>query len=168
MKKELDKPVIDWYNIDRNQGTTGAVSDKPWSKIMKEFKNIDIAISYTKHSKNAEVSVRRKAEVSFGADTAFSGIEGFLEDFKKVIQGYKYCVNNGIRCEVYLSSAIYDHPGSGELKSRSFNGWQFEGVPSCEDEGLYLSPDVRYTSECHDIYIDFSKPLLSQLAEAHI
>lgn len=137
---------------------------------MKEFKSIGIRINYQQTSKNVEVTVDRKAEMDFGTETTFSQVEGFLKDFHKVIQSYKHCVKNGIFCKVYLSSAVYEMPGdAGTLHSRSFNGWQYEGVPMDGDaEGLYLSPDTRYTNEEHDIYIDLSKPLLSQLAEAHI
>jgi len=71
---------------------------------------------------------------------------------------------------VYLSSAVYDWiDGPERLETRSFNGWQFEGVPMDGDiEGLYLSPDLRYTKPEYDIYIDLSRPLLSQLAETHV
>ncbi len=136
----------------------------------KEFKSIDIEITYEAVSKNTKVTVERKASVNFGAETTFAQIAGFLEDVKKVIQGYKYCVRNECFCKVYLSSAVYDRiDGPGSLKSRTFNGWKFEGVPMGGDgEGLYLSPDLQYTPEEYDIYIDFSKSLLSQLSEAHI
>ena len=136
----------------------------------KEFKSIGIEISYTSHSKNTEVTVHRKADISFGTETTFARIEGFLEDFKKIVQCYKYCAKNAVFCKVYLSCAVYDMPDSIEtLKSRSFICWQFEGVPQDGDaDGMYLSPDPRYTSQEHDIYIDFSESLLSQLAAAHI
>ena len=136
----------------------------------KEFKSVEIEIRYEVARKNGKVTVERNARVDLGVETGFAQISGFLEDAKKVIQGYKYCVKNGVFCKVYLSSAIYDRiDGPGSLTTRTFNGWQFEGVPMDGDiEGLYLSPDLQYTPEEHDVYIDFSKTLLSQLAEAHI
>lgn len=136
----------------------------------KEFKSIQIEVTYKVIGKNTEVAVDRKAQVDFGVETSFAQIADFLEDAKKVIQGYKYCVKNGIFCTVYLSRAIYDRvDGPERLKSRCFNGWKFEGVPMAGDlDGLYLSPDLQYTPEEHDIYIDFSKSLLSQFAEARI
>lgn len=136
----------------------------------KEFKSIEIDIRYKVLRKNAEVTVERKAQVHFGTETDFAQISEFLEDAKKVIQCYKYCVKNGVFCRVYLSSAIYDRVDSPErLKSRSFNGWKYEDIPDEGDmNGLYLSPDPMYTDEEHDVYIDLSKSLLSQLAEAHI
>lgn len=135
----------------------------------KEYKSVHIRISYTKYSRNSEVSVTRKAGVTFGTETTFAQIEGFLGDFKKVVQGYKYCAKNGSFCEVYLSVSTYTGgDAASQLKQLSFNGWKFEGTPDYECEGLYLSPDTQYTSEEHDIWIDFSEPLLSQLAEANI
>ena len=136
----------------------------------KEFKSIEIDITYKTISKNVEVTVARKAQVHFGTETDFAQIEGFLKDAKKVFQGFKHCVKNSIFCRVYLSSAVYDRvDGPERLKSRSFNGWCFEDIPDVGDmEGLYLSPDPMYTDEEHDVYIDLSKSLLSQLAEAHI
>lgn len=138
--------------------------------MSKEFKCVEIDISYKKIGKNVEVAVERKASINFGVETTFADMNGFLDDVKKVIQGYKYCVKNGVFCRVYLSSAVYERVDGPEyLKSQSFNGWRFEGVPEDGDaEGLYLSPDPKYTNEEHDIYIDLFKPLLSQLAEAHI
>lgn len=143
-----------------------------WQKgnIMKEFKSINIEISYTKWSRNTEVSVTRKASVDFGTETTFAAIEGFLEDVKKVIQGYRFCAKNGLYCKVYLSSSVYGCGNKAEdLKQHSFDGWKFEGNPMDGDtDGLYLSPDLQYTPAEHDIYIDFSESLLSQLAGAHI
>lgn len=137
---------------------------------MREFKSVVIEISYTAFGKNAKITVERKADIDFGTETNFDQIAKFLEDAKKVIQGYKYCVKNGVFCRVYLSSAVYEEvEGSEGSKSRCYNGWKFEGNPMDGDaDGLYLSPDLRYTREEHDIYIDFSEPLLSQLAGAHI
>lgn len=136
----------------------------------KEYKHVEMELSYKVYRKNVKVTVERKAGVEFGAETDFAQIAEFLKDVKKVIQGFKYCAKNGVFCKVYLSSAIYDVvDGPESLKSRSFNGWQFEDVPMSGDgEGMYLSPDTRYTVESHDIWIDFAQPLLGQLAQAHI
>lgn len=134
-----------------------------------DFKSVKIRISYTKDSRNSEVSVTRKAGVTFGTETTFAQIEGFLEDFKKVIQGYKYCAKNRIFCEVYLSVSTHNGgDGTSQPQQHSFNGWKFEETPDYECEGMYLRPDFRYTSEEHDIWIDFSESLLSQLSEANI
>lgn len=134
----------------------------------KEFKSVDIEIFYENVRKNMKVNVQRSARVNFGTETSFAQVEEFLEEFQKVIQCLKYCVRNAVFCKVYLSSAVYERSGTADtLKSISFNGWKFEGIPS-EVDGMYLSPDLQYTSEEHDIWIDFTQPLLSQLAEAHI
>lgn len=135
----------------------------------KEYKSVSIRISYTKFGRNTEVSVTRKADVKFGTETTFAQIADFLEDFKKVIQGFKYCAKNGSFCKVYLSVSTYTGGDeASQLKQHSFNGWKFEDTPDYECEGLYLSPDTQYTSEDHDIWIDFSEPLISQLSEAGI
>ena len=137
--------------------------------MRKEFKSISIEMSYTKTMRNCQVEVTRKAELELSTETTFTAISHFLEDFKKVLQGYKHCMKAATYCNVYLSVGQYDKTESIDTMTQtSFDGWKFEGVPSCDDEGLYLSPDERYTNECHDIYLDFGEPLLEQLAQAHI
>lgn len=135
---------------------------------MKEMKNISCEISYEVSTENRVVRVLQKAHLCFGTETQFHALQKFLRDMDMVIQEYKKCAENIIPCNVYLSVATYYKPEDRDLETQSFDGWHFEGVPSSDDEGLYLSPDVRYTNETHDIYIDFSKPLIDQLAEAHI
>lgn len=137
--------------------------------MRNEFKSIEITITYTKTNRNTEVEVKHKAELEYSLETRFSSIERFLEDFKKVLNGYKHCMKNATYCQVYLSVATYDHAqGPATLQQTSFDGWKFEDVPSVDDEGLYLSPDVRYTNEQHDMFIAFAEPILSQLAQASI
>ena len=137
--------------------------------MRNEFKTIEITITYTKTNHNTEVEVKHKAELEYSLETTFASIERFLEDFKKVLNGYKHCMKNATYCQVYLSVATYDHAQSYEsLHQTSFDGWKFEDVPSVDDEGLYLAPDVRYTNEQHDMFIAFAEPILSQLAQASI
>ena len=76
-------------------------------------------------------------------------------------------MKDGLSCTVELSVATYER--AEELKTLSYDRWVFEDVPSEGNiDGLYLSPDVRYTPQEHDIYIDLNEDLLSQLAQAHI
>lgn len=170
-RKDVDIYLYICYNMGTNKERIPGRGYRRKGYIMnREFKSINIEISYETRSKNAKITVERKAQVDFGTETNFEQIAKFLEDAKKVVQGYKYCAKSGTFCKVYLSSVIYDcGEGLERLKSRSFNGWKFEGNPMDGDaDGLYLSADLRYTPEEHDIYIDFSEPLLSQLAGAHI
>ena len=137
--------------------------------MRNEFKVIEISISYAENKGNTRVDVCRKAELEYSLETKFAAIERFLEDFQSVLCSYKHCMKASTYCKVYLSIATYDHAQSPTtLHQTSFDGWKFEDVPSVDDEGLYLSPDVRYTDEQHDIYIAFAEPILNQLAQASI
>lgn len=137
--------------------------------MRNEFKSIEISIEYTKTKRNCQVDVKQKAEVEFGINTVFASVEHFLRDFNKVLNGYKHCAESNTYCKVYLSVATYDQAGNYKtMKQTSFRGWYFDGVPSMDDEGLYLSPDTKYTEESHDIYIVFAESLLKQLAQANI
>ena len=137
--------------------------------MRNEFKSIEITISYTKTKRNTQVEVRHNAELEYSLETTFAAIERFLEDFKTVLSGYKHCMKTTTYCKVYLSVATYDQAQSPvTLHQTGFDGWKFEDVPCVDDEGLYLSPDVRYTNEQHDMYIAFAEPILSQLAQASV
>lgn len=137
--------------------------------MRKEFKHISVDMTYTKTMQNGKVDVTHTAELECSVETTFNAISHFLEDFKKVLQGYKHCMKTATYCKVCLSVGQYDKAESVDtLTQTAFDSWTFEGVPSCDDEGLYLSPDVRYTDECHDIYLAFDESLLEQLAQARI
>ena len=137
--------------------------------MRKEFKSIEMSISYTKSSRNCKMDVTQKAEIKFSIETMFSSIERFVEDVKKIIIAYKYCAQSGTYCRIYLSASQYENAESHEtLKQKLFNSWYFDGVPSVDDEGIYLSPDLKYTDETKDIYISYNDSLLTQLAQANI
>lgn len=137
--------------------------------MRNEFKSIEITITYTKTNRNTKVNVSLTAALEYSLETKFADIERFLEDFKKVLNGYKHCMKTATYCAVYLSIATYDQAQHyTTMQQNSFDGWKFEDVPSVDDEGLYLSPDVRYTNEQHDMFITFAEPILSQLAQANI
>lgn len=137
--------------------------------MRNEFKVIELSISYTESKGNTKVDVCRKAELEYSLETTFAGIAHFLEDFQSVLNSYKHCMKAATYCKIYLSIATYDQARSPlTLHQTGFDGWKFEGVPCANDEGLYLTPDVRYTNEQHDIYIAFAEPILDQLAQASI
>lgn len=137
--------------------------------MRNEFKAIEISIEYTNTKRNCQADIKQKAEVEFGVNTVFASIERFMDDFNKVLSAYKHCAESNTYCKVYLSVAAYDQAGNYQTtRQNSFRGWFFEGTPNADDEGLYLSPDIKYTEESHDIYIAFDKSLLNQLAQANI
>ena len=137
--------------------------------MRNEFKIIELSISYTESKGNAKVDVCRKAELELSTETTFAGISQFQKDIQSVLNSYKHCMKAATYCKVYLSIATYDQAQNPTtLHQTSFDGWKFEDVPSVDDEGLYLSPDVRYTNEQHDIYIAFAEPIIDQLAQASI
>ena len=137
--------------------------------MRSEFKVIEISIAYAESKGNTKVDICRKAELELSTETTFAGIANFQKDFLSVLNSYKHCMKAATYCKVYLSIASYEQAQSPTtLHQTGFDGWKFEGVPSIDDEGLYLSPDVRYTDEQHDIYIAFAEPTLDQLAQSHI
>lgn len=137
--------------------------------MRNEFKAIEISIEYTKTKRNCQVDIKQKAEVEFGINTSFASIERFIDDFNNVLSAYKHCAGSSTYCKVYLSVATYDQAGNYKtMRQNSFKGWYFNGIPSADDEGLYLSPDIKYTEESHDIYIAFDQSLMNQLAQANI
>lgn len=137
--------------------------------MRNEFKVIELSIFYSESRRNTKVDVYRKAELEYSLETKFAAIEQFLTDFQSVLNSYKHCMKAATYCKVYLSVATYDHAQEHTtLHQTGFDGWEFEGVPNVDDEGLYLTPDVHYTNEQHDIYIAFAEPILNQLAQASI
>lgn len=137
--------------------------------MRNECKVIDISIAYTESKGNTKVDVCRRAELELSKETTFADIARFQKDFLSVLNSYKHCMKAATYCKVYLSGASYEQAQNPTtLHQIGFDGWKFEGVPSIDDEGLYLSPDVRYTDEQHDIYIAFAEPTLERLAQASI
>lgn len=134
--------------------------------MRSECKVVVLRISYEKHEKNCTVTVARGASVDFGMVTTFEDVADFLQDWKKCMAGYRYCLKNSLWFKADLSVGLWERQ-NGELVQCGYDRWQFDGIPE-DAEGLHLNPDERYTDECHDIYIDFAEPLLEQLAEANI
>lgn len=139
--------------------------------MRNEFKQIAITIGFTKAKRNTEIKVTRCAELEYSIETTFESIERFLEDFKKVLKMYKNCAKEGTFCSVYLSVSTFQVTRNSEfITQTNFDGWKYEGNPNldADENGLYLSPDLKYTEAERDIFIDFSESIISQLAQAHI
>ena len=129
---------------------------------MEEYKAVGMTIEYSYRNSKSQVLIKHEANIYFGSGTPFSDISEFLHDVNRILTAYKACIKNCIYCKVNLDA--YRAP---DVNLDCFDAWSFEGIPE-DKEGLYLSPDTRYTDMAHDIYIDFSQLLLEQLAEAHI
>lgn len=138
------------------------------SKMANKVKCVSFEIRYTQSNNSCEVKIRKTAKLELGATTTFASIAAFLADWEKCMASYRHCSKKSIFCEAYLSVGIYATQIDGQFTSESFNGWEFADIPEYECDGFYLQPDVRYTNEEHDIWINFSLPLLDQLAEAKI
>lgn len=129
-----------------------------------EFRHIEACINYSVVGRNTKSDFLTTATLELGIETKFSDIQRFLGDLKDILNVHKACANNGTYCHVYVSDAVYSCAQNPEtMHNESFDGWKFDGIPSLEDEGLYLSPDTRYTEETRDMYIAYDLPLLDQL-----
>ena len=140
---------------------------------MSKTKNISLSIKYDWNNKHLIGHAEKYADLDFDVETTFSDVNEFMEDCKEIVKIYKKCAKNGTFCSVYLSCSEYEiTPDPDTLvpipESKKFNGWLFEDIPDADCEGLYLSPDLKYTPKEKDIYIEFKKPLIQQLAEAGI
>lgn len=130
-----------------------------------EIQVIKITLDYRRIAHCSEVHVfntHREAKMEYSLETKSTDIEHFLEDFGKVVEGYKFCAKHTIACRVCLFVTTYD-----QGREIGFDDWYFNGVPSIDDEGLRLSFDALHANGL-DIYIAFAEPILSQLEQANV
>ena len=127
-----------------------------------EFRHIEACINYSIVGRNTKSDFLTTAALELSVETKFSDIQRFLGDLKDILNVHKACASNGTYCHVYLSDSIYEQDNE-TVHSKSFDAWKFDGIPSLDDEGLYLSPDTKYTEETRDMYISYDLPLLDQL-----
>ena len=121
---------------------------------MKYYK---MTLSYQTTKKGLTVDVTRSAVLRCG-DTYFtlSDIATFLDDIKKIKNDIKRLAKDGQTIEVELTVSEYKRNDTTKmLDSVNFDRWTYYGI--AYNDGIHLDADVRYTTESHDIWIDFEK-----------
>lgn len=142
-------------------------------------KTYSMELKYTHRFNSGEAEVKKTAKLSC-EDMTFNSIIQFQKDLDKIHRQIKRLLSNDINDYFELSfyvselEEVPEHLDENGFKScfRSigFNEWDYKGYGYDEgiQEGFYLNPDERYTSENKAIYISLLKEdgkLFEQLAE---
>ena len=138
---------------------------------MAKFKVYDVDFSTVKASSKGTVTTNLSAKLDLDCDfnesCMLSNIADFRDDFRKIMREAQKATRDDRWFSVQVTVATYDRTGSGPeaFKSVEFYAWCFGGYNSIDSDGVYLSPDVRYTDRSHDMYIEFKGDPFRQLAD---
>ena len=118
-----------------------------------------LTLNYTQRKRAERHDVMRNAVLNAG-DTYFtlSDIADFLDDVRKIYADVKRLAKLCETVDIELTVAEYKRHGSGvhsNLSQENFDRWTYYGT--AENDGIHLDADTRYTTETHDIWMDFAK-----------
>lgn len=123
---------------------------------MKEY---EIGLTTTGSGKTNQFSVTLKLE----DDTDMSDIINFVEGLRMIYDEAIKATKRGDYIDFTVMREVYDLSQweiTHRVKITSFDVWNFKGYNESV-EGIYLSPDTRYTDANHDLWL--TKDILHDL-----
>ena len=117
------------------------------------MKSLDFSLEYTKYTKSGKREIKLEKSVHIDDDTTFSDVSEWLAALKSAVAEAMRVTKSGNTFFFSLSRGTYDNWHSDKpLVQKSFDCWNTCGTTQ-DDEGVYLSPDTRYTEEHWDLYL---------------
>lgn len=124
------------------------------------MKAYDIRIKTTGEKKGSRIIREESAKITIYDKAplkdswSLSDIVEFVDGIKKVYSEAMKATKRGDFIEFEVTSSTYDETDDNRerLIQKTFDRWFFEGYND-DPDGIYLSPDVRYTNENHDLYL---------------
>ena len=132
---------------------------------MSNVKSYNFEIKAEKKTKNGKTTIERTANYQICGNDLDNFCLESLADFLDCLQGianvYKRCIREELWCEIELSVAEYNVTGNDYWIQTKYDRWTYMGYPANDDGfrtddntiNIYLSPDIKYTDEHHDILI---------------
>lgn len=116
------------------------------------------------YGSSAVENFSRRATLSLSPTTTLANIVAFEEDFKAILDAFKYCADTGKKCSI-----IFHENNNYNTGLMLRNAWRYEGVPDYNATEIYI-PKVedQNVAERKDISVYFNLPIMSQLANAGI
>lgn len=118
------------------------------------MKYYEMTLNYDVMKKGIKVNVSRSAVLKSGdSDFTLKDIHSFISDIKKIYKDAARLAKDSSFISVELTVSEYQRGSGYNLISKNFDRWTYEGA--AEADGIHLNPDLRYTIESHDIWLDF-------------
>lgn len=118
------------------------------------MKYYEMTLNYEVVKKGIKVDVSRSAVLKSGdSDFTLKDIHSFISDIKKIYKDAARLAKDGTFISVELTVSEYQRGSGYNLISKNFDRWTYEGA--AEADGIHLNPDLRYTAESHDIWLDY-------------
>ena len=123
-------------------------------------KTISAELVITRRAKGEEHKSKYEARIKFGHETLIEDVADFIDGMKRIwtkaMEAAKHCENVS-DIDMEICESVYEHETGMEWKQLNFDRWYLRdmGDISTEkgEEGIYLVPDTRYTSENRDMMI---------------
>lgn len=117
------------------------------------MKSLSFELEYTKYSKSGTREIKIKKDLNIGDETTFAEVSEWLAALKSAVAEAVRVTKSGNTFIFQLSRGTYDNWHSDKpLLQKSFDCWNTYGTEQ-DEEGVYLSPDTRYTCETWDLYL---------------
>lgn len=132
---------------------------------MSNVKSYNFEIKAEKKIKNGRTMIEKTANYQIcGNDLdnfCLESLADFLDGLQEIVKAYKRCIREELWCEIELSVAEYNVTESDWWIQTKYDRWTYMGYPANDDGfrtddntiNIYLSPDIKYTDERHDILI---------------
>ena len=118
------------------------------------MKYYEFVLNYETVKQGIRVDTTRSAVLKSGdSDFTLKDIHSFISDIKKIYKDAARLAKAGAYISAELTVSEYERGSGYNLISKNFDRWTYEGA--AEADGIHLNPDLRYTIESHDIWLDF-------------
>lgn len=129
--------------------------------------SLEVEINWSKGTE--EHTWNDKATLECSEETNFSDIVNFLDKIKKIVSRVKKVYGKfgeDARYNLSFTEYVYSHNDNGG-KMVEYDRWESVRNGDVNEEGIYFTPDTRYTEETRDMYIGYAKPLEDLIYTLH-
>lgn len=123
------------------------------AETVKTEKTIHMYFETTTMKRGTEVTVKMSPSITFGVDTSFRDILGFMEDAKRLHRAAMKAIEEGNAFYWSITESKYKWTGD-RLETTASDSWIAADVSRQDTEGVYFNPDTRYTEAHRDMYLE--------------